>query len=212
VSVDFVEVFADIVCPFAHVGLRRFVARRHELGSVAPRLRVRAWPLELVNRGPFDPDAVAHHVDELRRQVAPELFAHFTREAVPATSLPAFALVASAYRQGDDIGERASLAVRAALFDDGRDVSDPAVLTRIAIAHAIPEPDDAARAAYERDYAEGRRRGVAGSPHFFLGDRDYFCPALRIDRSPTGVTITPAPERLDAFLDDCFSGRARPIR
>src|SRR5206468_3084962 len=48
-----IEVFADVRCPFTHVGLTRFVARRHELGRREPRLRVRAWPLELVNGEPL---------------------------------------------------------------------------------------------------------------------------------------------------------------
>lgn len=65
-----IEVFADVVCPFTHVGLRRLVERRHELGSSAV-LRVRAWPLELVNGEPLAADVVAEEVRELREQVAP---------------------------------------------------------------------------------------------------------------------------------------------
>ena len=63
-AVRTVEVFADVVCPFAHVGLRRFVARRAELGRSRPLLLVRAWPLELVNAKPFDPASVARNVAE----------------------------------------------------------------------------------------------------------------------------------------------------
>ena len=33
-----IEVFADVACPFARVGFRRFVARRAELGREAPAL------------------------------------------------------------------------------------------------------------------------------------------------------------------------------
>ena len=46
--VPVVDVFADVRCPFAHVGLRRLVTRRKQLGAQL-LLRVRAWPLELVN-------------------------------------------------------------------------------------------------------------------------------------------------------------------
>ena len=74
-----VEVFAEITCPFAHVGLRRFVVRREASGRAAPVLWVRAWPLELVNGEPLDPDVVARHVDELRERVAPDLFRGFDR-------------------------------------------------------------------------------------------------------------------------------------
>ena len=48
------EVFADVACPFAHAGLARFVAFRCERGLAGPVLRVRAWPLELVNASVFD--------------------------------------------------------------------------------------------------------------------------------------------------------------
>lgn len=200
-----IEVFADVVCPFTHVGLRRFVARRTELGADLPRLHVRAWPLELVNGHPFDPDAVAHHVHELRRQVAPELFAGFTPDAVPATSMPAFALVAEAYRAGDDVGEQVALAVRTALFEEGRDIADPAVLVEIARTHGVAEPGAAAAAAVAADYEEGCARGVRGSPEFYVGDRGYFCPALRIDRTSDLLVVEPDTERFDAFLTDCFA-------
>ena len=54
-----IEVFADIACPFTHVGLRRFVQRREELGRPDVTLLVRAWPLEVVNGQPLDPAATA---------------------------------------------------------------------------------------------------------------------------------------------------------
>ena len=44
-----IEVFAELSCPFTHLSLRRIVARREDLGRSGPRLRVRPWPLELVN-------------------------------------------------------------------------------------------------------------------------------------------------------------------
>jgi len=199
-----VEVFADVVCPFAHVGLRRFVGRRAELGLEAPVLRVRAWPLELVNARPFDAQQVAQHVAELRDTVAADLFTRFTPLAVPSTSLPAFALAAQAYATGDRAGEAVSLALRAALFDEGRNVADPDVLAEIAARFGLGETSVAPQHAYETDYAEGRRRGVQGSPHFYVGDRDFFCPALRIDRRDDELTIIPRPERIDALLDECF--------
>lgn len=52
---DTVEVFADLGCPFTHVGLRRLLARRAELARDEPVLLVRAWPLELVNGQPLAP-------------------------------------------------------------------------------------------------------------------------------------------------------------
>lgn len=200
-----VEVFAEIVCPFAHVGLRRFVARRTELARSSPRLRVRAWPLELVNERPFDPESVARNVTELRRQVTPDLFEHFTPSAVPTSSLPAFALAADAASVSAELAESMALAIRTALFEDGRDIGDPDVLADLARAHGLRGPAASAETAYELDYAEGRRRGVQGSPHFFVDAHDYFCPALQIDRTEGELSITPSPARFEAMLDDCFA-------
>jgi len=204
-TVQTIDVFADVVCPFTHVGLRRFVARRGEFGMTEPLLRVRAWPLELVNGKPFDPDAVAHHVHELRRQVAPEMFEHFTPDVVPTTSMPAFGLVAAAYAVGDALGEAVSLAVRSALFEDGRDITDPAVLGDVATAHGLDGPGTGAERLVAADYEEGRRRGVEGSPEFFLDGRGYFCPGLHIERSGDDMLIEPDVARFDAFLEDCFA-------
>ena len=41
--------FADVVCPFTHVGLRRLVEYRAQRHREDVAIRVRAWPLELVN-------------------------------------------------------------------------------------------------------------------------------------------------------------------
>ena len=50
-----IEVFADVACPFTHIGLRRLVEQRAALGRDDVTLLVRAWPLELVNGKPLDP-------------------------------------------------------------------------------------------------------------------------------------------------------------
>lgn len=197
-----IEVFADVTCPFAHVELRQFVARRAELGVTGPRLRVRAWPLELVNARPIDADEVAEHAEVLRRDVAPGLFLHFTSAAVPHTALPAFALAAEAYSRGDDVGEAVSLALRDALFEDGADIADADVLSAIGHEHGVGPTNARARDAARVDYAAGRARAVQGSPHFFVGERGAFSPLLRIEEHDGGMTITPTPHELDeAFTD-----------
>ena len=93
-----VEVFADVTCPFTHVGLRHLVDVRAERDRPDVHLRVRAWPLEVVNGQALDAGFVAEEVDDIRDQVAPDLFAGFTVAAFPATSLPALALAAAADR------------------------------------------------------------------------------------------------------------------
>jgi predicted DsbA family dithiol-disulfide isomerase len=196
---DGVEVFADIGCPFTHVGLRRLVDRRRTLGTVLP-LRVRAWPLELVNGAPLAPELVAEEIEALRAQVAPDLFVGFDPARFPATSLPALDLAAAAYRRSPEVGERVSLALRHALFEEGRDVAAPDVLAEVAAAHGLDAPTARDRAAVDEDWAEGRRRGVLGSPHFFVGAKGFFCPSLDIERVDGHLRIKSDPEALDAFL------------
>jgi predicted DsbA family dithiol-disulfide isomerase len=178
----FVEVFADIACPFTHVGLRRLVGLRSRFGRSDVVLRARAWPLELVNGEPLAVGATSEKVARLRETVAPDLFVGFDPRRFPSTSMPALALAAAAYAQDDRTGEQVSLALRNTLFEDGLDVADPAVLASIAQRFALPpQPEsDRSHESVRADWREGIARGVLGSPHFFVGGRGFFCPSLDI--------------------------------
>ncbi|MEX2293231.1 MAG: hypothetical protein WD691_05540 [Acidimicrobiales bacterium] len=44
-------------------------------------------------------------------------------------------------------------------------------------------------ASINSDLAEGRGRGVSGSPHFFTGGGDFFCPALDISHDDDGRMV-----------------------
>ena len=202
------EVFADVCCPFTHVGLRRFVEQRSNRGRSDVVLRVRAWPLELVNGSPLDPAFVAEEVDELRAQVAADLFVGFDQSAFPSTSVPALALAAAAYERDDATGEFVSLALRKALFDEGRDISDPAVLAEVATGAGLKQPATPDDTPIRADWAEGVERGVVGSPHFFVSKEDdgFFCPSLDISRDEAGhLTIKSDPEELTQFFDQIFT-------
>jgi predicted DsbA family dithiol-disulfide isomerase len=199
-----IEVFADITCPFTHVGLRRFFARRNARGAEQQRLVVSSWPLELVNGEPFRGASLVPKIDAQRRTVAPELFAGFDPDRFPASSLPALALVAAAYERDPLAGERLSLAIRTALFEDGADICDPAVLAGLASRCGLPglEGDD------ERvitDWHRGESLGVTGSPHFFADGQDFFCPTLEITHGEGGLSVGFDPEGLDRFLDAALS-------
>lgn len=200
---DRLEVFADVRCPFTHVGLRRVVERRAEAGG-GPVLVVRAWPLELVNDAPLDGDLVATEVDAIRDQVAPDLFGGFDRSRFPATSLPALALTAAAYERGDEAGERVALALRWAMFEEGRDVADPDVLAAIAAEHGVATPGPEHHERVRADWHEGAGRGVQGSPHFVVAGEGFFCPGLDIDHDDSGFRIRPDREAFAAFLDRAF--------
>ena len=198
-----VEVFADVACPFTHVGLLRFVDRRRARNATA-ELRVRAWPLELVNGEPIDVGLVAEEVGALREQVVPDLFVGFDARQFPVTSLPAMVLAAAAYRRSADLGERVSLALRHALFEEGRDIAADDVLADVADAHDLAWPGAADSAAPLLDWNEGRSRGVQGSPHFFVGEEGFFCPSLNITRIGDRLQIATDPTAFEAFLVRAF--------
>lgn len=198
-----IEVFADVGCPFTHVGLRRMVDRRDELGRTDVVLRVRAWPLEHVNHTPLDPAFIAEEVAAIRVQVAPDLFAGFVPGAFPATSLPALALAAAAYRQSDAVGEAVSLELRDLCFEQGVDIAHDDVLARIADVQGLTVTD-ADRASIDADHVEGTERGVIGSPHFFTPTGGFFCPLLDVGRDDEGeLHVDRNDNGLAAFLTAC---------
>lgn len=201
-----VEVFADILCPFTHVGLHTLIDRRDQRGQDVPRLRIRAWPLELINGTPLE----AHHVETeivaLRGSVRPDLFAGFRADAFPTTTMTAFALTAAADRTGDPAASEAvGMALRDALYEQGRDIGLPEVVDPIAERFGLePLDHDATVAAVRADWAEGKERGVIGSPHFFTAAGSWFCPALAISRDDVGNFIVAWKEGSEAFVDSVF--------
>jgi predicted DsbA family dithiol-disulfide isomerase len=185
-----IEVFADILCPFTHVGLRRLVAARAARSATCSMV-IRAWPLEWINGQPIDAELAAHEIKGLERHIAPELFAGFDPATFPRTSIPAFGLAAVAYEVGPSIGEAVSLRIREALFEEDRDVSDEAVLRAIGAEFGVePVTHPVARTLVGRDWDRGRTRGVQGSPHFFADGRSWFCPTLSISKSDGDYEVT----------------------
>jgi predicted DsbA family dithiol-disulfide isomerase len=202
--VRIVEVFADVSCPFTHVGLRRLIERREQLRRDDVVLRVRAWPLEFVNGAPLTGDFVGEEIDVLREVVAPDLFKGFDATRFPHSTIPALALAAAAYGRSDRIGEAASLELRNAVFEDGRDVGDPCVLDAIADQFDLEYSEADARRAIEDDRQEGARRGVIGSPHFYVDDNAFFCPTLNISRVGGRLQIDFDQDAFAAFTNAVF--------
>jgi len=210
-TVPVIEVFADIWCPFAHVGLRAIEEQRARTGRADVAIWVRAWPLELVNGVPLDPSVTREHADDLREQVAPGLFRHLDVDRFPSSTLGALALANRAYRTDLQLGERVSFALRDALFEEGRDISDPVILEYLAHDLGVVMPGESDRADVVADWREGQRRGVLGSPHFFCGDTDVFCPSLDITKDPVeGVSVVRDVSRLTAFLERCLAQPGSP--
>lgn len=203
------EVFGDLTCPFTYASLKAFGRRRAERGLDHLAVRFRAWPLELVNGHVPRPEIVVAEIEALRETVTPDLFRGFDPDALPSSSVPAFGLEAAAYEHGEATGEAVSLALREALFEEGLDISDPAVLARIGAGAGVEPPGpERSRELVEAAWAEGRDRGVQGSPHIFVGgDGGRFCPALRIGREGDRFTVEPVPGAVDAVLDEAVAAR-----
>lgn len=203
-----VEVFADVLCPFTHVGLRTLIDRRRERQLTEPRLRIRAWPLEVVNGKPLDAHHVGAEITALRASVRPDLFAGFSVDTFPATSMVAFALTAAADRTGDPLLiEEVGIALRSAVFEEGLDIGRREVVAPIADRFGLePLTVDATSAAVHADWEEGRSRGVIGSPHFFTDDGgSWFCPGLSISRDDVGNFVVAWKEGTEAFVDRVFA-------
>ncbi len=197
-----IDVYADVSCPFAHYSLRRFSERRAARAADAPRLRVHAWPLERANGEPLEAAKVTDEVADLRAQVAGDLFAGFDPATFPSSTIDVLGAATLAYEHGVDTGEAFNLAVRDALFEHGRAVGQPEVLREIAAQFGVPVPNSAgARAAVEADFAEGKRRGVTGSPYFIVDGSPFFCPALDIERQGEHLHIEIDHDELERFID-----------
>lgn len=202
-----VEVFADILCPFTHVGLRTLVDRRDQHGLTEPHLRIRAWPLELINGKPLDPHHIDAEVSALRASVRPDLFAGFSVDTFPKTSMTAFALTAAADRAGDPaLVEEVGIALRNAVFEEGLDIGLPEVVAPLAERFDLEPLDaEATSAAVRADWDDGRARGVTGSPHFFTDDGgSWFCPSLAISRDDVGNFVVAWKQDTDALVDRIF--------
>ena len=78
------------------------------------------------------------------------------------------------------------------------------MLAGIAGAHDLEPPDAVDEAVIVDDLEEGRRRGVQGSPHFFVDNVGFFCPALDIARVGDRLRITSDPVAFEAFLARAF--------
>lgn len=201
-----VEVFADILCPFTHVGLHTLIDQRTERGLDEPHLRIRAWPLELINGKPLDPDHIDAEITALRGSVRPDLFKGFSVEAFPKTSMTAFALTAAADRTGDAVlSETVGMALRDAVFEHGLDIGRPEVVAAIAARFSLDPLDaDTTESAVRADWDEGRARGVIGSPHFFTGEASWFCPGLAISRDNVGNFVVAWKQGSETFVDSVF--------
>jgi predicted DsbA family dithiol-disulfide isomerase len=198
-----VVVYADIVCPFAYIGLTRLIQRRDELGRDDVRFQIRSWPLEVVNGAPVDGTFIGEEIDEIKPQVATDLFAGFNAAAFPASSIPGLALTAAAYEIDDATGESVAMELRRLVFESGVDIADAAVLADVARRNHVSDLGDEASVLAE--YADGRAHHVVGSPHFFIDELSMFCPTLDIKRVDGVLQVHVDQAAFDTLIAACFA-------
>ena len=202
------EVFADITCPFTHVGLKKVLAELD--GGI--EVVVRSWPLEWVNGAPLEAAAVKTKIAALHDQLGTDDFADFRQDRWPATTIPALNLAAAAFDVDAATGLAVSLALRDAVFEHGEDVSDPEVLASIAARFSLDPPLTEASARVQADYDDGKRRGVRGSPDFWVGDEEFFCPALTLGHDDSGLTAEFDAPGLERFMQRVRASGDSPVR
>lgn len=181
-----IEVFADITCPFTHIGLKIVVAEVAAL-DVEIEVKVRAWPLEWVNGSMADPVAIGDKIALITEQLSVTDFDGFRTDRWPRTTIPALNLAAAGYEIDPATGLAASLHLRSLVFEHGRDVSDSDVLAEVAASFGLPVPQTDPSPWVVADYEDGKRRGVRGSPDFFVGDDEFFCPSLDLGHTDDGT-------------------------
>lgn len=175
-----IEVFAEITCPFAYVGIRHVVEYLTDLDEPVDVV-LRAWPLEWVNGTTLAFDGVETKAAALCEQLDVDLFTDLRSDTWPSSTVAAHCLTSAAYEVDAATGLAVGAALRTLTFEDGADIGDLDVLASVASTHDVefdPQDDTAVRA----EYADGQRRGVQGSPHYFVGSDDFFCPALDIGK------------------------------
>ena len=201
-----IEVFADVWCPFAYVGLLRLFELREVSGSwrrrhPGPGLAARARQRRAHGggqgrgerghaQGPGGPPA-------LRRPLRGLLPDDDAARPGPRR----VGLRAQLGHGGGRQPPRPPPALRG-----GSRRLEPEVLAQVAGELGIEPGSAASEAAVLESLEEGRRRGVIGSPHFFCGELESFCPSLEISRDDAGVLlVAPTQPSLTAFVERCFS-------
>ncbi|MEU4196242.1 DsbA family protein [Kribbella sp. NPDC026611] len=173
-----VQVWSDLLCPFAHVAIHRLRAARDRLG-LSMQLDHHTFALELFN-GPHsrpgtDSEAVGLGV------LAPEIgFRLWTQPdwTYPSTVLLAAEAVHAAKEQGLRASEDLDAALRRAFWFDSRSIGHRQVILDIAEevdsadAKSLTDAldDGRARSALMADHAIAVTDIIQGSPHLFLPD------------------------------------------
>jgi predicted DsbA family dithiol-disulfide isomerase len=173
-----IQIWSDLLCPFAHVAIHRLTAARDRLG-LPIRLDHRTFALELFN-GPHSRPGTDSEAVGLG-QIAPEAGFRLWSAAdwlYPNTVLLAAEAVHAAKAQGLQPSEDMDRALRKAFWTESRSIAHRQVILEVATetstvdATALAEALDSGtyRAHVLADHAIAKTDAVTGSPHLFLPD------------------------------------------
>lgn len=219
-----IQVWSDLLCPFAYVGLLRLRRARERLGlNGTVRLEHRTFPLELFN-GPHprrgtDTEAVG------LGQIEPD--AEFrvwsaADDLYPHTVLLAAEAVHAASAQDLDAGEALDLALRRAFWTQSRSISHRQVILDVAGELPAGTIDVAAlaagldsgrhRASVMADFAVSQTGAVAGSPTFRLADGSAVTnPGIAVHWDGPWASGFPVVDSDDPAVYDGLLGRAGAV-
>jgi len=177
-----IQVWSDLLCPFAYVGLLRLRRTRERLGlDGVVRLEHRTFPLELFN-GPHPrrgTDTEAVGLGQIEPEAEFRVWAA-ADDLYPHTVLLAAEAVHAANAQRLEAGEALDLALRQAFWTRSQSISHRQVI--LEVAGELPEgtidltalttalDSGRHRADVMRDFAASQTDAVAGSPTFRLED------------------------------------------
>ncbi|MFI5729460.1 DsbA family protein [Kribbella sp. NPDC051587] len=172
-----IQVWSDLLCPFAHVAIHRLRVAREQLG-VDVTLDHHTFALELFN-GPHPRPGTDSEAVGLG-QLEPELgFRLWTQPdwTYPSTVLLAAEAVHAAKEQGLRASEELDHALRKAFWLESRSIAHRQVILDVATeigidttALAAALDDGRARATMMADHAVATTDAVQGSPQFVLPD------------------------------------------
>jgi predicted DsbA family dithiol-disulfide isomerase len=191
VAAGTIQVWSDLLCPFAHVAIHRLRTTRAELGmDGAVRLDHHTFALELFN-GPHSRPGTDSEAVGLG-QLAPEIgFRLWTQPdwTYPSTVLLAAEAVHAAKAQGLQASEDLDAAVRRAFWFDSRPIGHRRTILDIAAEVESVDAGELAaaldsgrsRSAVMDDHAVAVTDAVQGSPHLFLPDgTDVHNPGIEV--------------------------------
>jgi predicted DsbA family dithiol-disulfide isomerase len=213
-----VEVWSDLLCPFAYVGLLRLRKARARLGLDAEvRLEHHTFPLELFD-GPHPRRGTDTEAVGLGRIEPEAQFRVWTAadDTYPHTVLLAAEAVHAASAQDLAAGEELDLALRRAFWTHSRSISHRAVILEVAA--DVPAVDagtlaaaldsGAFRSAVMADYAVARTDAIAGSPTFrFPGGPTVTNPGIEVHWDGPWAAGFPVVDAHDAGVYDALLTR-----